>query len=290
MIDIEIIKALQLLRNPVFDYFFFIVTQFGDEVFIIILVGMLYWTYSQKYAFKIIRGLTISTLFTLGLKEVFRRPRPFMVEGITAPPIEGVITEGYAFPSGHSQVAGGQAFVYFDLYQTHKKPFLKWLTIAALILIPLSRMYLAQHYLTDVIVGLLIGLYMMHHTFKFFDRFEHVMHRYVLYVIPILLIILILVRDPNLYKGFGGWIGFVIGHFLNTIVITEEKEETFLFKLIKVILGLTTVFMLKEGLKYVFPVSLIFEFIRYFLIGGWASIGVPLIAYYAKRHHYKKLS
>ncbi|MFU8792460.1 MAG: phosphatase PAP2 family protein [Acholeplasmataceae bacterium] len=289
MIDIEIIKALQLLRNPVFDYFFFIVTQFGDEVFIIILVGILYWTYSQKYAFKIIMGLTISTLLTLGLKEVFRRPRPFMVEGITAPPIEGVITEGYAFPSGHSQVAGGQAFVYFDLYQKHKKPYLKWLTIAALILIPFSRMYLAQHYLTDVIVGLLIGIYIMHHTFKFFDRFEDVMHQYVLYIIPVLLIVLIVFRDPNLYKGFGGWIGFVLGHFINMTYITEEKKESFLFKSIKVILGLATVFLLKEGLKIVFPTALTFEFLRYFIIGGWASLGVPLIAYYAKKHHHQTL-
>ena len=289
MIDIEIIKGLQLLRNPIFDYFFYFVTLFGEEVFMIFFIGILYWAYQQKYAFKVIMALTISTLLTLGLKEVFKRPRPYQLEGIDAPPIDGVITEGYAFPSGHSQIAGGQGFIYFDLYQRHKKVLFKYLTIAVLILIPFSRMYLAQHFLTDVIVGVLIGIYIMHHTFKWMDRFEDRMHHYVLYVIPILIILLIFIKDPNLFKGFGGWIGFVIGHYLNMTLLSVETKQSVRIKLLKVSIGFLVIFAIKEGSKLIFPDQLIFEFLRYFIMGGWASFGVPLIAHYGQKNHKKIL-
>lgn len=82
----------------------------------------------------------------------------------TARPINAFYTENSpAFPSGHSAIA--VALYGFFLYlaaQHQNHPFKKPLVIllsAIIFLIGLSRLYLGEHYLQDIVFGYLIGFF-----------------------------------------------------------------------------------------------------------------------------------
>ena len=74
---------------------------------------------------------------------------------------------GLSFPSGHSQsVSAISTFVVYDIYKNKNNK--KWLKITALIIavilcltVGFTRLYLGQHYLTDVLAGLTLGVALM---------------------------------------------------------------------------------------------------------------------------------
>ena len=95
-------------------------------------------------------------LISLGLKSLFDRPRPTLVE-----PLEPVATA--SFPSGHSMIS---AFVYLTLAvlivadEERRAVKLYVLGIALVFtgLVGLSRIFLGVHFPTDVLAGWMAGL------------------------------------------------------------------------------------------------------------------------------------
>lgn len=95
-------------------------------------------------------------LLSVGLKEVFDRPRPDVVPHLS-------IVRSSSFPSGHSMLS---AIVYLTLGTLLDRlirpvaPRLYILAMAALLtfLVGISRIYLGVHYPTDVIAGWSVGL------------------------------------------------------------------------------------------------------------------------------------
>jgi undecaprenyl-diphosphatase len=94
-------------------------------------------------------GLSAILLFRV-LKTVSRRRRPCELEphcwAILTPP------DQYSFPSGHTMTACAMAVAVAHFYPEY----LPWLALAAAS-IGASRIILGMHFLTDVLVGALIG-------------------------------------------------------------------------------------------------------------------------------------
>jgi membrane-associated phospholipid phosphatase len=85
-----------------------------------------------------------------GLKEVFERPRPSLVDPAIHPLVR--VPDSYAMPSGHAATAFGAATAVGLVHPRLRPPLL---TLAALIAI--SRVWLGVHYLSDVLVGAALG-------------------------------------------------------------------------------------------------------------------------------------
>ena len=133
----------------------------GEELCLILILGLLYWCIDKKYAEFIGTNITLGLVLNPMLKNLVLRRRPYFdIAGIEClkPVHEGDIydisLQGYSFPSGHSM---NSAIVYGSL-PVYKRT--KILIAGALILpllVGISRVMLGVHYPTDVLVGWACG-------------------------------------------------------------------------------------------------------------------------------------
>ena len=158
--EIAIIKFLQSGQNAFLDTFFWIISLFASFLGVILFFIIFYFFANKKFSFYFILSIIINICFNYLLKFFFNRPRPFEVDAGVINKLEAV---GQSFPSGHMVCA--MTMVFFILLFTLQKCKKKWtkilsiiLCILFLILVALSRMYLGQHYFTDILSGILISL------------------------------------------------------------------------------------------------------------------------------------
>lgn len=123
----------------------------GTESFFILALPAIYWCIDSGIGFRVGIMLVATTSLNGYLKILFHSPRPFWVD----PKVKAYSTEtSFGLPSGHSQTAAsmwGLAVVKF------KKNWLTVISIASVLLIGLSRIYLGMHFTRDVLSGWLIG-------------------------------------------------------------------------------------------------------------------------------------
>ncbi|RYZ21488.1 MAG: phosphatase PAP2 family protein [Chitinophagaceae bacterium] len=146
-------------NTPLLDRIMPYVTFLGDGM-IYIPVLLLTFFFKRDYLYAIVAGIIICFLFTYVLKNhVFPQElRPFSLEhrGIAFHRVPGVeLHERYSFPSGHTSTAFTMALLLGALMRSKALAFL--MPLAALA-VGFSRIYLAQHFLTDVTAGMVIGL------------------------------------------------------------------------------------------------------------------------------------
>ncbi|MDY0276890.1 MAG: phosphatase PAP2 family protein [Acholeplasma sp.] len=280
-IDINIIKWIQNnLRNNVLDYLLYGITQLGDVYIFILLLAILYWTVNKRFAYKFFFTFMVSAGINNAIKVLVARERPYKIDGI-----ESIIsdTSGYSFPSGHSQAVAVGFYGLMDEYGKNSR-MLRYLLIAILILVPFSRMYLGQHFLTDVLIGVVLGIALAYLLFKLFDLMKDKEHIYPLYLIPVIVLTLILFlgKDYDTYKELyvigGGYIGFSVGYALEKLYVKHEVNAPLNIKIIKVLIGLVTVAIIYLGLKAIFPKeSMLFDGIRYMVVAFHAALGAPYL-------------
>lgn len=145
--------------NDFADFFFKYLTIFGDGIVIpFILIGMLFWRF--RYAFFVLSVYAASGLFTQLLKRTFfvkaARPTKFFENIADLHLVPGVEQLSWkTFPSGHSTTAFA-IMVCFALLTKNNLLKLVFFILAALI--AYSRVYLSQHFLTDILAGSFIGV------------------------------------------------------------------------------------------------------------------------------------
>ena len=138
------------LANPFFGGFFSVLTWLGDTGFTLIAAILLYLTGRRRAGILLFASVIVGTLVVLPLKLVIPRPRPF--DAIPSAIAFGR-ESGLSFPSGHTVRVFASAYVFSSLWPRFKAPLY---LIACLV--GFSRIYLGQHYPSDVLGGILVGL------------------------------------------------------------------------------------------------------------------------------------
>ncbi len=146
-------------HNPFFDQFFKLITWLGDGLMTIVVVcGMLFFKY--RYAVLTALAYAYTSLAVQILKRLFNAPRPVKFFEDIAPirTIDGyAMHEWNSFPSGHTASAFTLAVVLsYVLPYKHSH----WILIPFVVLTAFSRVYLAQHFMEDIIAGSLIAVTM----------------------------------------------------------------------------------------------------------------------------------
>lgn len=140
------------------NVFFINYTFVGDGIFALCLVGMMFFYYKRKQqAFALLYSFLISGIAAQLIKNLVNSPRPklYFEAGQYLHFIDGVsLANNSSFPSGHTATAFAIATVMAMMIQNKN-----WqlLILPAALLVGYSRIYLAQHFLVDVLVGMIIG-------------------------------------------------------------------------------------------------------------------------------------
>ena len=140
------------------NVFFINYTFMGDGIFAICLIAIVFFYFKRKkLGFSLLYAFLISGIAAQILKNLISSPRPklYFEAGTYLNFIDGVTHSGHSsFPSGHTATAFAIATV---LALMLKNKNLQLLILVAAALVGYSRIYLAQHFLLDVIVGACIG-------------------------------------------------------------------------------------------------------------------------------------
>ena len=138
---------------PVVDLVMPVATLLGSGEFIfavaIILIVLARKKDKRQAGILLLAGLSVDYYAVYLLKNWVARPRPFVT--LADVHLVGAADKSFSFPSGHAAVAFMAAVV---LSKYFKRPAL-FFGIAALV--ALSRVYLGDHYPTDVISGAALG-------------------------------------------------------------------------------------------------------------------------------------
>ena len=153
--ELAILNYIQTIRCVFFDLAFVFITHLGDKGMLWIIIGLsLCFTKKYKRAgYCVLLALLINLVIcNITLKPLVARTRPYeYIEGIKL-----LINKpkDFSFPSGHSSASFAAAFSVW-LYNK------KWGRVSLVIasLIAFSRLYLHVHFLTDVMFGILIGVF-----------------------------------------------------------------------------------------------------------------------------------
>lgn len=153
--EFVMLDALQGIRTPFLDAFFKAVTHLGDAGLLWIFLGGMLCCFkkTRRCGFGVLLSLLLGALVTnVMLKPLAARERPCWIN--EAVQLLIAVPKDYSFPSGHTQAGFAAAMAIF----LHDR---KYGAAAFLLaaLIAFSRLYLYVHFPTDVLGGMVIGLF-----------------------------------------------------------------------------------------------------------------------------------
>jgi len=282
-LEMDILEWFYKIGNSFLNVFFYIISQFGGSLILLLTVSVIYWTINKEKAEKI--ALTVLSAVCLNnfLKSIFSFNRPFMYDGyehlqkLKNSKLSDSST-GSSFPSGHSQITGS---LYSSICFYFPKKQVIFPSIILMILIPISRLYLGVHFPSDVIVGLLIGIIVALIYYILLKKFPNKFN--------LIAIISILIYLPMLFfknveydfcRSYGLLIGFFLGRLIESKYINFTTEVPLKNKILRLILGILiigiTYFLIKlipNNISHHFIMAVLLHSIITFMV---ATI-VPLL-------------
>lgn len=286
LMEIQIVEFFKSWSCTFCDILFAFTNILGEDLFFYLVFFALYWVYDKKFAFKY--GLVYfgSCIFNMGFKKLVGRARPV-----------GATASGYSFPSGHSQsyatVATGL------IYEANKKKFpeKRWQRIEFLtecivvgLLVGIGRMYWGQHYLTDVLAGLIIGVVFttlaMYLLEVLISKTKISLDKFLLILLPILIVVYIVIVATNLfedvdtlakvYRAIGLTLAVIVGYFADKKWVKYSTEDTMKNKMTKMIAGSAVLMMIYSFVLNGLEVNALYP-VYYFIVGLIAMIVLPWI-------------
>lgn len=258
-----------------------LVTELGGEVMFIVVGLVVFWCCDKRFSLYYLVNFLLASITVNIIKNLVHRPRPYTLDsgvGVGEP------TEGFSFPSGHTQSAASMATALGIKYGVRRKNLPLTIVMGLWIaLVGFSRVYLGQHYFSDVVVGAVIGIgmsYAAYYVLRLVWKREWIIFAA---VVPVVLILMLIFHSNyalhRIYFVAGGAaVAIAIGYLLEKRYIRYDgRQELWYMQAVKVAIGGTVALIIKEGLKVLFATwdmnPFAADFVRYFVLGLWVSIG-----------------
>ena len=275
---LQLIFALQRVHAPALVGFFRAITFLGEERFYLFLLLFLLWCVDFRMGVRVTVLLLLSAYLNLGLKDLFHQPRPFDLD----PTVQLADAEGYGLPSGHAQLV---VVVWGSLAAWARRGWLWAVAIPLMGLVGLSRVYLGVHFPSDVLAGwgigvILLALYLAWHPTIEAWLARRSLGQQVLLAVALPLVLLLIHPTKNTTTAMATLSGAGVGLAVMRGRVPFRADGPWQQRALRLLIGGVVVLGLYLGLKAVFPAEgstlyLPFRFVRYLLIGLWASLGAP---------------
>lgn len=276
---IQVILWLQGHFSPALDGVFKAITFLGEEEFFLIFLAFLYWCVHRAIGARATVLLLFSNYINTVAKTWLAQPRPFDYDArvrVIKP------VGGYGLPSGHAQ---NSVAIWGFLMTVWRSPLMWGVSLALIIAVGLSRVYLGVHFPTDVAGGYLLGGLVLWGYLWLEDRLQPIIAQWSfgLQVFVTSFVALSLALGLRTEEGMtvsGSLFGLLLGLAIERRFLRFSAEGEMLQRVLRLWLGVIVLLGLRFGLKAVFgamePV-LVWRFVRYALIGLWAAAGAPWV-------------
>lgn len=294
----EFLYLVAQLRNPVCDFFFETITHLGEETFFLLISIIFFWCIDKREGYYILFSGLFGTVINQIGKITFRIDRPWVKDPSFQPVGDSKIeATGYSFPSGHTQNISTTWGCIAAYNKKHRS--LTWISLAIIILVAFSRLYLGVHTLLDVSVSLLVGLILvvcLRPLFATEERFKksfpYVVISAVIISVGFIAYVFALKGDTTLdsenYNSalknactlVGCIFGLLLVYFIDTRWTNFKTDGKWYAQIVKAVLGIAIVYAIKAGLSS--PLTALFgneyvaRAVRYFLIVAFAGAVWPL--------------
>ncbi len=281
--ELSILRFFESLRCGFLDFLACAFSIFGETLFLVLIICLLYWLYEKKLGEKLVL-VTFSSMTVNGfIKSAVARPRPFVGGGVSKVTIDNALISttdlaSYeSFPSGHSQLSGGLFFTgMFRFRKTWSFILFPLLTLGVMC----SRLYLGVHYPTDVLVGATMGIAFACFWEFIYQEFEN--KKYYVFALFALLSILfmILYTNKTTVEMCACACATAICLPLENKLIRFEDATGVKHRLLRALIGIVcvgVVFGAFSFLPFAFLEKYAFKFLKYFLTVTTATLVVPFL-------------
>lgn len=289
----EVLYWFEKIRLPGLNELMLALTRLGEETTFLVLALIVFWCVDKKKGYLVMSVGFLSIMANQFMKLLFRVPRPWVLDpGFTILEQAREAAAGYSFPSGHTTVAVA-AFV--SLGVTARRKITAFVCVLLAVLVGVSRMYLGVHTPADVLAGALTSLILI----LLLQRVPWSDLGMGILVIVMALLALGLLAFvtfhpfpadmdaqnlesgvKNAYTMIGCMAGVLVVYHGEKKYVNFTTLAVWWAQILKVILGLTLVLAVKEGLRSPLENLIGMEYparaLRYFLVVLTAGLIWPM--------------
>ncbi len=263
---------LQGFSNPFLTGFFSLVSDLIAPLPLSVIAIIIYWCISKKrgigFALSVISAVTVNT----ALKLIFRVPRPFLVNDKI---VKMDDTEGFSFPSGHSQQAGTLGRFVFGAVKKKSLGIFLWALV--ILTVGFSRMYLGMHTPLDVFVGAALGILITEAVLIYVSYTEKIKKPYMLHLITLVSALAMVFSgfEKDLVTMTALSFGAVTGYIIDEKYIGYSVPEGLKDKIKAGLTGLITVGLVKGIFELIPDGGIVLRFVDYGLFGFAITAAAP---------------